>query len=165
MVITMFYRKKGRTPEEELDRAVLGDSIYHPVLWIMTAMFLTVEMFGCLMPLEMNLSLLAFFCSTAATIILCPILFVWRGSGMVRRIVMAGYFPVRRKEFVMSKIKIVWGYVRVFWPAVGVAEVVVITFFDMERFLLSMLAIPLFCILATAILLLIGTAGAKKGEM
>ena len=70
---------------------------------------------------------------------------------------MLGYFPVRKKEFIMSKSKIVFEYVRVFWPAVGVAEVLAVAFFDAKSFLVSMLAIPLFCIFATVLLLFVGT--------
>ena len=65
----------------------------------------------------------------------------------------------------MSKIKLVAKYMGIFWPAVGVIEVLVIAFFDMERFLASMIAIPVFSIVITALLLFFGTVGAKKTEM
>lgn len=153
----MKRREKEQTPEEQLDRALLNGFMYLPVLKFVMVLFIGIELFGCLMPLELNISLLGFFCHMLVAWILCPLLFGAQGNKTIRRIDMLGYFPVRKKEFIMSKSKIVFEYVRVFWPAVGVAEVLAVAFFDAKSFLVSMLAIPLFCLFATVLLLFVGT--------
>lgn len=158
-------KKKERTPEECLDQAILETSGIIPFFWFIMVLSVGIELFGCLMPLEMNISMLCFLSSVLFLPILCLLLFETKGNKMVRRIHMSAYFPIRKKEFVMSKIKIVWSYIRIFWPAVGVSEVITVIFFDLERFLISMLVIPAVCFLFTAILLFIGTVGAKKKEM
>lgn len=158
-------RQKERTPEECLDRAVLGASGVLPFFWFVMILSVGIELFGCLMPSEMNIAMLCFLSSILVFLILYTLLFEARGNKVVRRVHMSVYFPVRKKEFVMSKIKIVWSYIRIFWPAVGAAEVLTVVFFDLERFLISMLVIPAACLLFTAILLLVGTVGAKKKEM
>ncbi len=161
----MKQKERKRTPEEQLDMAVLESSGILPFFWFVMIISVGIELFGCLMPLEMNIAMLCFLSSLLVSLILYLLLFEMRGSKMVRRIHMLEYFPIRKKEFVMSKIKIIWSYIRIFWPAVGAAEVITVVFFDLERFLVSMLVIPAVCFLFTAVLLLIGTVGAKKKEM
>ncbi|MGN0507493.1 MAG: hypothetical protein ACI4FZ_13125 [Lachnospiraceae bacterium] len=158
-------KEKNMTPEEQFDRTVLDALMYPLFIRVIMVLFVGIEAFGCLMPMELNLSLLFLFCSILIFWILHPLLYETRGNRMVRRIRMCSYFPVRRREFLMSKIKLVANYMGIFWPAVGVIEVLVIAFFDMERFLASMIAIPVFSIVITALLLFFGTVGAKKTEM
>lgn len=161
----MEQKERKRTPEERLDCAILEDSGVLPFFWFAMIISVGIELFGCLMPQEVNITILCCISSLLVSLILSTLLFETRGNKMVRRIYRSAYFPVRKKEFVMSKIKMVWKYVGIFWPAVGVAEVLTIVFFDMERFLISMLVIPAACLLFTALLLFVGTVRMKKKEM
>lgn len=160
-------RRKNReiTPEEQFDRSILAATMYPVFIRVIMILFIGIEAFGCLMPLSLNMSLLSLFCAVLVFLILCPLLFEMRGNRQVRRINMCGYFPVRRKEFAMGKIRIVSEYMSVFWIAVGLIEVITVAFFDMKSFVSSMIAIPVFCVMYTGGLLLAGMAGSKKTEM
>ena len=51
----MKQKERKRTPEEQLDMAVLESSGILPFFWFVMIISVGIELFGCLMPLEMNI--------------------------------------------------------------------------------------------------------------
>lgn len=131
-------KEKGklRTPEQRFDEAILYESMYGYAIWTVLFLFVGVAFFIGVMPRELLISLAALFSACLVLLVLSPLLGTYNGKKHINTAVICNYFPMRKKEFVVSKIKIVSKYILIFWFCSLVAQLLAVPFWNFHKLFL-----------------------------
>ena len=155
---------EGKTPEETFDRLLLSTG-YKILLGATLFLVVGVEAFIGIMSRGGVIAAAGIIGSLAAVLILAPLL--WEStinSGTVRKVRRAAYFPIRIRQFVLSKWKLAAIYGGVLWLISFLVQLVFAPLFGLKNLLFYQGALVVVFVANVLMYTVIGTVGAKSGE-
>jgi len=156
--------KGARTPEEAFDRQMLSGNY---VMFLIVALFLVVgvEGFVGLMSTSAVVAVAALVACLAGAFLAAPLFWELDKNGRAtRRIRRAAYFPIRLKQFIFSKWKLMCMYGGVLWLLSLAIQLLTGLLFGYKNLLLYQGALAVIFLANILFYTIIGTVGARLGE-
>ena len=159
------YSKGAKTPEEAFDRQMLSGNY---MMFLIVALFLVVGVEGYvgLMPQPVVVGVAGIIACLAAGFLAVPLFWELDNNSnrFVRRIRRAAYFPIRKRAFVLSKLKLMSMYGGILWLVSLVIQLLFAPLFGLGNILLYQGTLAAVFAVNVIAYTVIGTAGARLGE-
>lgn len=152
---------RGKTPEERLDWETLSGG-YRYFVWVVMFLCGGVELFIGIMSEQVCVVVAMLISAFLVIVISWPMLWdVDENYRLVRRIGKQHFFPIRAKQFLISKCKVTGYYAGLFWLASLTLQLIAGPLFGFNNILLYQGVMLITGSIALAGALILGVAGAR----
>lgn len=154
-------KMRGKSPEERLDWETLSGG-YRYFIWVIVFLLGGVELFVGIMSEQVSAIAAMLVSAFFVIIVIWPLLWdVDDKMRLVRRIEKQKFFPIRTKQFLLSKCKVVGCYAGLFWLGSLALQLVAGPLFGFSNILLYQGILLVVGIISFIFYLVIGTFGAR----